>query len=171
MIALPLLCFIYLIGAKRSCSTSTLPLRVDTKELDVSSEFLQKLNKHMMLLFTGKARLARNLLQNVVRRWFARLPETVQTIQELKVNADAAAKAFESEDIEQIGACLRKYWSVGNATRSFQKCNMLLLGPTRRRWPKAVNRPLCHGYSKVCVVKAWYTGRLYVARAEEGLWC
>ena len=99
-----------MLGVKRSCCTSSLPLRVDTRELTVSEEFIQRLNKHMILLFTGKARLARNLLQNVVRRWFARLPETVKTIQELKRNAEDAASAFEAEDIEQIGACLRKYW-------------------------------------------------------------
>ena len=69
-------------GAKLASSAPGLPLRVHTEVVQMpaaASGFVQSLNSHLLLVFTGRARLARNLLQNVVRRWYARLPEIVET--------------------------------------------------------------------------------------------
>lgn len=62
-------------------------------------------------MFTGRARLARNLLQNVLRRWYARLPEIVQTTQGLVDNAEEAKRAFAEGSLARVGACLRAYWA------------------------------------------------------------
>jgi len=40
---------------------------VKPEVLEVKEEFLTKLNKHLFLLYTGKIRLARDLLQSVIR--------------------------------------------------------------------------------------------------------
>ena len=46
-------------------------------------ETVAKFNSHLVLCYSGRARLARNLLQGVLRRWAARLPEVVDTVSNL----------------------------------------------------------------------------------------
>ena len=62
------------------------------------------------MISTGRARLARNLLQNVVRRWYSRLPEIVKTVHDLVATSSEAAAAIIEENVAQVGACLCKYW-------------------------------------------------------------
>ena len=55
------------------------------------------------MIYTGKTRLARNLLQNVIRNWYARQPAIVSNVLALKDNAEACAAAFRAEDLAQVG--------------------------------------------------------------------
>jgi len=97
-------------GAKLSSSDATLPVRVETKTISMPSGFHETLGQHLVLVYTGRQRLARNLLQNVVRRWYARLPEIVSTENDLVLNAQDAAVALKNGDLVEIGKCLSLYW-------------------------------------------------------------
>lgn len=50
-------------GIKIGRSKAQLPLRVEVEKIPVPSGFTQTLNDHLLLVYTGKTRLARNLLQ------------------------------------------------------------------------------------------------------------
>nr|XP_009678070.1 PREDICTED: L-fucose kinase [Struthio camelus australis] len=50
-------------GIKIGRSKAQLPLRVEVEEIPVPEGFAQTLNDHLLLVYTGKTRLARNLLQ------------------------------------------------------------------------------------------------------------
>lgn len=50
-------------GIKIGRSKAQLPLRVDVERIPVTDEFVKTLNDHLLLVYTGKTRLARNLLQ------------------------------------------------------------------------------------------------------------
>eukprot|EP01052_Picozoa_sp_SAG31_P015509 SAG31_NODE_999_length_10457_cov_3.482622_5_plen_231_part_00 len=101
-----------LFGGIKACSSPpALPLQVKTKVLDISPEQCEHISKHLVLCYTGKARLARNLLQGVLRRWFGRLPEVVQTVSGLVSNAHSIQTAIASGDIEGFGACVSAYWA------------------------------------------------------------
>jgi fucokinase len=52
-------------GAKIARSASQLPLRVIVQQLSTAP----RTERHLVLIYTGKTRLAKNLLQNVLRRW------------------------------------------------------------------------------------------------------
>ena len=52
--------------------------QVETEEIRLPPETIQMLNDRLVLVYTGRARLARNLLQGVLRRWFGRLPEVLE---------------------------------------------------------------------------------------------
>jgi fucokinase len=62
-------------GFKMCRSAAQLPLRVVTEPLAIPAATVALINKHLVLCYSGQARLARNLLQGVLRRWFGRLPE------------------------------------------------------------------------------------------------
>ena len=61
--------------------------------------------------FLGKTRLARNLLQEVLRRWFSREPEMVANTRDLVENAATCAKSLVEGDMAKLGACMDKYWA------------------------------------------------------------
>lgn len=50
-------------GIKVGRSRAQLPLKVEVEEITVPESFVQKINDHLLLVYTGKTRLARNLLQ------------------------------------------------------------------------------------------------------------
>lgn len=50
-------------GVKVGRSKASLPLLVEVERLRLSDEFLEALEQRLVLVYTGKTRLARNLLQ------------------------------------------------------------------------------------------------------------
>lgn len=50
-------------GIKAGSSKNQLPLQIGVQYINCSEEFLKMLDKHLLVVFTGKTRLARNMLQ------------------------------------------------------------------------------------------------------------
>lgn len=92
-------------------SEGQLPLEVTATPIPISEETREKFDQHFVLVYTGKTRLARNLLQDVIRNWYGRLPQIVTNCQKLKENAEMCAKAFEEGDIKKVGDCMNTYWA------------------------------------------------------------
>ncbi|XP_064610503.1 L-fucose kinase-like [Liolophura sinensis] len=99
-------------GVKIGISEGKLPVKIKTKIIKVSPATIKALNERMVLVFTGRPRLARNLLQDVVRNWYSRTPEIVETEDGLVHVAWESAKALEDGDIEKVGNLLDKYWAL-----------------------------------------------------------
>ncbi len=97
-------------GIKTSHSPASLPLTVETNVLNLPNDFIQTLNNHLLLIYTGRTRLARNLLQDVIRRWYARIPEVVQLVNELTENAERCSHALHNQDLEKLGQAINCYW-------------------------------------------------------------
>ena len=97
-------------GFKVAESPAALPLQVKTTRINAPEGFADAFSEHLVLIYTGKTRLARNLLQNVVRNWYARDPALVRNADNLVSNAAASVKAIEAGDLAALGACMSKYW-------------------------------------------------------------
>ncbi|XP_056137795.1 L-fucose kinase [Lampris incognitus] len=97
-------------GIKVGRSKACLPLRVVVEHLSPPDDFLVALQQHLLLVYTGKTRLARNLLQDVVRSWYSRLPAIVQNAQQLVANAEECAQACAEGSLSRLGACLDRSW-------------------------------------------------------------
>ncbi|XP_018608232.2 L-fucose kinase isoform X2 [Scleropages formosus] len=97
-------------GVKFARSSNCLPLRVQVEQLNLPEDFLQSLQQHLLLVYTGKTRLARNLLQDVVRSWYGRLPSIVENIDELVSNAEECGRACIDGSLSRLGLCLDHYW-------------------------------------------------------------
>ncbi|XP_039618777.1 L-fucose kinase isoform X2 [Polypterus senegalus] len=97
-------------GIKIGRSKAQLPLRVEVEPISVPPGFTETFNQHLLLIYTGKTRLARNLLQDVVRSWYARLPFIVENTDQLVNTAEACAEAFRQGSLTQIGSSLDQYW-------------------------------------------------------------
>lgn len=97
-------------GIKVGHSRAELPLKIEVTFLKMTPETIKAFNDRLLLVYTGKTRLARNLLQNVVRNWYSRNPEIVDTKDRLVANVWTCAQAFENGDLEAVGKCLSEYW-------------------------------------------------------------
>ena len=97
-------------GAKLASSAATLPLKVAIDRIQTPVGFLEELGRHMVLVYTGRTRLAKDILQNVLRRWNARLPEAVETMDLLTENAEVCRTALCDGSVARVGACLDAYW-------------------------------------------------------------
>ena len=116
-------------GIKVGRSRAQLPLKVEVEEVSVPEGFVQKLNDHLLLVYTGKTRPARNLLQvspsprreeadcsaglgsssassrllpslqDVLRSWYARLPAVVQNARRLVQQSEKCAEAFHQGEV------------------------------------------------------------------------
>ena len=62
---------------KRCSSAAALPLAVDSSVLPIPEQTIELLNAHLALVYTGKTRLARNLLQVTCRNSSSRHPAYV----------------------------------------------------------------------------------------------
>uniref|UniRef100_A0AAR2J8J5 L-fucose kinase n=1 Tax=Pygocentrus nattereri TaxID=42514 RepID=A0AAR2J8J5_PYGNA len=102
-------------GVKVARSHATLPLRVDVEQLSLPQDFLSALQQRLLLIYTGKTRLARNLLQDVVRNWYSRLPAIVQNAEQLVSNAEDCARACSEGSLSGVGACIERYWQQKKA--------------------------------------------------------
>ncbi|CAJ0608588.1 unnamed protein product [Cylicocyclus nassatus] len=59
-------------------------MSVDAEAISISKEFEMEINKRMVLIYTGKTRLAKNLLQEVIRGWYSGGPirEVIKTLED-----------------------------------------------------------------------------------------
>lgn len=114
--------------------------------------FTQTLNDHLLLVYTGKTRLARNLLQDVVRNWYARLPSAVQNADALVSNAEECAQALRQGNLPLLGQCLERYWQQ-------KKCMAPGCEPLAVRRMMAALQPHVYGQ---CLAGAGGGGFLYV---------
>ena len=80
-----------------------LPLVMSVEQLDVESTFIEKFQKRMILVFTGKTRLAKNILQNVLRRWSRRTDEVVCGIEKIVKLSERCRQSFLEGDLDGIG--------------------------------------------------------------------
>jgi fucokinase len=91
-------------------SKNVLPLQTNVEQIHLSPNFQDKLNNRLLLAFTGQTRLAKNILQNVLRRWARRSKNVVETVQQLTMGAKRARDCLVNEDIDGLADCLNKYW-------------------------------------------------------------
>jgi galactokinase/mevalonate kinase-like predicted kinase len=96
------------------------PVEAQVERIPLSSSIFQELNERLILVFTGQTRLAKNILQNVLRRWARRTPEIVRTVEALVRDAnrvvsqalvDSNNGADQEDKLQLLAECLNNYWS------------------------------------------------------------
>ncbi|GAB1609418.1 L-fucose kinase-like [Argonauta hians] len=99
-------------GITLGSSDAKIPLHINYQHVGISAEVMESFNQRLVLIYSGKTRLARNLLQNVIRDWYARKHGVVSAIYQLKQLAHQCASSFNLGDLESVGDCINKYWTL-----------------------------------------------------------
>jgi fucokinase len=82
-------------GFKLTTAKNQLPLEISVKQIKLSKESLDEINSRLILIYTGITRLAKDLLLNVLRNWYAISKEIYDNVQGLVRNGFECADALE----------------------------------------------------------------------------
>lgn len=96
-------------AAKIARSPRALPLHVATEVIPLSESTAAALSARLALVFTGRPRLARHLLVEVIRQWWSGSSAVARTVDDLVSSAEACAAALARGDLPQVGRCLARY--------------------------------------------------------------
>lgn len=93
-----------------TAEVNVIPLQTRVKQFPLAPETKRELNERLVLVFTGKPRLAKNILQNVLRRWARRSNDILRTLEGLVKGAHDAIESLNGGDVDAIGTCMLEYW-------------------------------------------------------------
>jgi fucokinase len=139
-----------------------LPLQTKVQRVSLSPQLVEALNQRLVLTFSGQPRLAKNILQQVLRRWATRSGEIMTTVEGLVKGASEAIACVEAGDINGLGLVMNQYW----------KFKMAMAGPNSGAEPASVRTLIDLLSSKGDIVGATLCGAggggFLVLLASEG---
>eukprot|EP00934_Nitzschia_sp_Nitz4_P005817 Nitzschia sp. Nitz4//NODE_464_length_17123_cov_69.824057//13594//16854//NITZ4_additional_000066-RA//-1//CDS//3329531924//5807//frame0 len=95
----------------------TIPMEIEVQHLPMSNDALTSFNQRLMLVYTGKTRLAKNLLQDVLRRWARRTSQIMKTTSENVKLATSIRQSIQHQQWKECGGQLVEYLHI--------KCRMV----------------------------------------------
>jgi len=90
-------------GVKTVVSSSKIPLQIKIDPVDASHLDIPSFEDRLLFAYTGRTRLAKNILQQVLRRWARRTSEVVDTVDKLVKCSSDVRKAFENGSWNSLG--------------------------------------------------------------------
>lgn len=99
-------------GIKLVSTPPGLPQQIHIEPVKLSPETKVEIAGRLLLVYTGRQRLAKNLLRSVMGRWMARDPEMVWIQQEIARLAVAMRDALEADDVSHFGELLSEHWVI-----------------------------------------------------------
>lgn len=88
------------------------PLQIQVEQIHIPPKLYNELQNRLVLVYTGKPRLAKNILQNVLRSWARRTNDIVNTVQHLVEGAEQVKQAVANENVDRIGTLMTRYWDL-----------------------------------------------------------
>ncbi|KYQ89136.1 L-fucose kinase [Tieghemostelium lacteum] len=85
-------------------------IEVIYNDIPMAPHVIDRVNQHILLIYTGRTRLARDLLQDVIRRWYSKTTEIITVTDALVSTAKQMKCALSNGDIPLIGKLLNEYW-------------------------------------------------------------
>jgi len=95
-----------------SSDAHVLPLQTKVQRVKLPPSLIEELNQRLSLSFSGKPRLAKNILQNVLRRWAGRSSEITDTVGSLVNGASDAISCVKAGDLDGLGQVVNQYWQL-----------------------------------------------------------
>ena len=103
-----------LIGGVKTvrCEPHVFPLKLSVENIEISPAFRDQLDSRLVLAFTGKTRLAKNILHSVLSRWSKRTTDISHAVEKLVAGARRARDCVESGDLDSLAATFDEYWEL-----------------------------------------------------------
>lgn len=99
-------------GIKLVTTQPGLSQRIQIEPVQLSPETRGELSSRLLLVYTGQQRLAKNLLQSMMRQWMARDPKMVWILREIAQLALEMRDALANGCIDTFGELLAKHWEL-----------------------------------------------------------
>ncbi|KAI9560787.1 hypothetical protein GHT06_011739 [Daphnia sinensis] len=97
-------------GCNRGHSFADPNVQVHVEKIFLSEQTVKSIDQRLLLVHTGKVRLAKNLLQNVIRMWYAREEATTNCFSRLIENSYACKNAMLQGNIDELCGAVDNYW-------------------------------------------------------------
>jgi fucokinase len=95
-------------GLKTVTSAPEIPLRIKIDPIALSEEDSSDLEKRLLFAYTGKTRLAKNILRKVLQRWARRTNEIVDVVEGLVSCSSAVRTALSTRSWDSLGEHLHQ---------------------------------------------------------------
>ncbi|HZY40552.1 MAG TPA: L-fucokinase, partial [Anaerolineae bacterium] len=99
-------------GIKLVTTAPGLPQHIHVEPVHLSAETSVELASRLLLVYTGRQRLAKNLLRAVMGRWLARDPEMVWIQAEIARLALEMNVALKAGNVDRFGELLAEHWVI-----------------------------------------------------------
>lgn len=99
-------------GIKLVTTAPGLPQHIHVEPVHLSPETHVELASRLILVYTGRQRLAKNLLRAVMGRWLARDPEMVWIQAEIARLAIEMQAALKAGNVDRFGELLAEHWVI-----------------------------------------------------------
>ena len=97
----------------RTLGNNNLPIDLRVESIPLNPGYKQHLEERMFLIFTGKTRLAKNILNLVLYHWTIRNPNIVGTVRRLGALSEEAFDCLKnSGSIDALGKIISEYWGL-----------------------------------------------------------
>jgi len=83
---------------------------VTVERLEVSRDFLYELEKHLLLIYTGKSRLSGDIISRVMGAYRREDPEVKSALLNIREASVEMRKAFQEENLVRVGEVLSFNW-------------------------------------------------------------
>lgn len=102
-----------LYGGLKLCTAdkNIIPVHVHVEEHDIPAENINEINKRLVVAYSGKPRLAKNILEKVLRQWAERSPTTMRTVKDLVSGSHKCIDAIQRNDFKDLGRLINEYWA------------------------------------------------------------
>ncbi len=97
-------------GVKYASSAPVVPMRVRVERVPLLDEVSRELHERFVLAFTGQERLAKNVLQMVVRRYLQRDAVALASLSRLVELAGEGRRSLARGDLDGLGAVMDEAW-------------------------------------------------------------
>lgn len=99
-------------GIKYSFSHPGLRQNIRVEPIRLSSQTLAELNERFAVINTDQRRLARNLLRDVVGRYFCKEPNTLFALKEVQKTATLMRSELERDNVDDFALLLSRHWEL-----------------------------------------------------------
>jgi fucokinase len=97
-------------GVKYVSSAPLVPMRLHVERVPLLDEISRELHARFVLAFTGQERLAKNVLQMVVKRYLQRDAVALESLSQLVDLAGEGRRSLARGDLDGLGAVMDKAW-------------------------------------------------------------
>ena len=99
-------------GIKLLATEPGLEQRIRVQPVALPDYVARELSARLVLFYTGKRRLAKNILRTVMGRWMSRDPVVAYVLARIKEIAAEAKRCLELGDVDRLGALMAEHWEL-----------------------------------------------------------
>jgi fucokinase len=115
-------------GIKYTHTTADAPLEPKIERIELPQKTFDDFNDRLVLYYTGRNRLAKNILRQIMGAYLSRREPVFGTLIKIRQTADRLREAFHADDLDAVGALMSQSWQLNkilNPTTSNENIDAL----------------------------------------------